>query len=220
MKKDDDLIRNGLIGISGAIPVAGGSIAFLLDKYVPSRAEQKKKAYIERLAKDIEEIKEKVSIENMDTPEFQSIFARLLHASIDEYREEKLNAFRNLTLNVLVEPKSFNKIDYFSRLVLLMVPDEILILRVFYLLDVKGELSSYDQGPKRDINMILEKVYGFQDRLYIQALIINLQIYRLILGNDAAKQKYGNGRDGLFLTDFGKSYLRYVFEPEEGFNVE
>ena len=217
LKDKEDFVRNGLIAASSAIPYVGGTISFLLDKYIPSEAEKRKNEFLNRIADDLEELKGKVNECNYESPEFVSIFTRLLRASIDEFREEKITSFRNLVINIVIAPHKFNAIDFYSRLVIKMIPDEILILRVFYLLDVRGELKTYDSNKdKRDVYEIIEKVYGLKDRLYIDALLIECQRYRLILGNKAAQDKYGNGREGLYLNEIGRDYLKYIFEPKEG----
>jgi hypothetical protein len=213
----EDLVRNSLIAVSGAIPYVGGSLSFLLDKYIPSEAEKRRNEFLNKLADDLEELKDKVEDFNFSSPEFLNIFTRMLRASIDEYRDEKITAFRNLVINIVISPQKFNELDYYSRLVIKMIPDEIKILRVFYLLDVKNELKSFDiNRDKRDIYEIISKVYGTQDYLYIQALLIECQRYRLILGNEVAQKKYGDGREGLYLTEIGKNFLQYIFEPKEG----
>lgn len=215
MDEEKDIIRNSVIALTAAIPVAGGTISFLLDKYIPSEAERKRNEFIKCLECDIEEIKEKIDISNLDTPEFYSIFNKLLKASMEEYREEKLNAFRNLALNVILEPQKFNKIDFYTRLVISLVPDEIMLLRVLYLLDVKGELKFYDNNPKkRNIFNIISKLYGIEDHLYIQAMLTNCGRYRLILSNGELNIQFG--RAGYFLSDLGKDFLSYVFLPKEG----
>lgn len=212
-----DVIRNGLIAVTAAIPYAGGTLSFLLDKYIPSEAERKRNEFINSLACDLEEIKEKLDVSNLDTPEFHSIFTRLLKASMEEYRNEKLNAFRNLVINTLLKPVEFNKLDFFSQLVIALVPDEIMILRVFFLLDVKGELKELDNTHNRDIYSIVSRLYDINDHLYIQALLIDCQRYRLILGSPEIEKR--QGRKGLFLTDLGKDFLSYIFMPKEGDKV-
>lgn len=215
MEENKDIIRNGFIALTAAVPYAGGTISFLLDKYIPSEAERKRNEFIRCLENDIEEIKEKIDIANLDTPEFYSIFTKLLKASMEEYRNEKIQAFRNLTLNIVLEPQKFNKIDFFTRLVISLVPDEIMILRVFYLLDVKGELKVYDNNPqKRDIYDIISKLYGVENDLYLRALITDCTRYRLILASNEINKKFG--REGLFLSDLGKDFLSYIFLPKEG----
>lgn len=214
-KSKKDMIRDGLIALTSAIPYAGGTLSFLLDKYIPSEAERKRNDFIMTLANDLEEMKEKIDVSNLDTPEFYSIFTKLLKASMEEYRDEKITAFRNLTLNIILEPHKFNKLDFYTQLVISLVPDEIMILHIFYLLDVKGELKSLDNNKeKRDIYDIISRVYGINDYLYIQALIIDCQRYRLILSSRQIQRK--EGRSGLFLSDLGKDFLSYIFLPKEG----
>lgn len=215
MEDKKDIIRNSLIALSAAIPYVGGTLSFLLDKYIPSEAEKKRNEFIMSLANDLEEMKEKINVCNLETPEFYSIFTKLLKASMEEYRNEKLTAFRNLAINIVLEPQKFNKVDFFTQLVISLVPDEIMILRVFYLLDVKGELQSFDNNKEeRDIFDIILKVYGINDRLYIQALLTDCQRYRLILASNEIHKKVG--RDGLYLSDLGKDFLSYIFLPKDG----
>lgn len=215
MEDKKDIIRNGIIALTAAIPYAGGTLSFLLDKYIPSEAERRKNEFIMTLAKDLDEMKEKIDVSNLDTPEFYSIFTKLLKAAMEEYREEKVTAFRNLTLNIILEPQKFNKIDFYTRLAISLVPDQIMILRIFYLLDVEGKLKSLDSNKeKRDIYNIISQIYDINDYSYIQALIIDCQRYRLLLASNQMKKK--TGRSGLFLSDLGKDFLSYILLPKEG----
>lgn len=107
-----DLIRNSLIALTSTVPYIGGTISFLLDKYIPSEAEKRRNEFIKKIEADLKEIEEKVDDFNLDTPEFYSIFTRLLKESMEEYRSEKITAFRNLTIHIVLEPQEFNKIDF------------------------------------------------------------------------------------------------------------
>ena len=51
-----DLIRNGLIALTSSVPYVGGTLSFLLDKYIPSEAEKRKNAFIKNLETDLQEI--------------------------------------------------------------------------------------------------------------------------------------------------------------------
>ena len=52
-------------------------------------AEKKHIALIKNLEADLQEVKGKVNNFNLETPEFYSIFTKLLKASMEEYRNEK-----------------------------------------------------------------------------------------------------------------------------------
>lgn len=210
-----DLIRNSLIALTSTVPYIGGTISFLLDKYIPSETEKRRNEFIKKLEADLKEIEEKVDDFNLDTPEFYSIFTRLLKESMEEYRSEKITAFRNLTIHIVLKPQEFNKIDFFAKLVISLVPDEIMILHIFYMLDVEGELKMLDGDiEKRDIYEIISKVYGIEDMEYMRALITDCQRYRLIIESQQMQKRMG--RKGLFLSDLGREFLTYIFSPKEG----
>ena len=213
--KDD--VRNILIALSSAVPYAGGTISFILDKYIPSEAERRKNEFIMQLSNDLDVLKEKIDIKNFETPEFKSVFVKLLQASIEEHRQEKIVAFRNISLNLLMKTEylSFDKSEFYSRLILILVPDEIKILHTFYLLDVKKVLNHYDDESKpRDIYCIIEKMWGKVDKEYIKALITDCLRYVLISGSQEQQKVYS--REGLFITELGKGFVNFIFNPIEG----
>ena len=212
----NDKIRDALIAMSSLVPVVGGTISFILDKYLPSEAEKKKEAFLLQLSEDIAQIKEEIDVRNLETPEFQAIFTRIMHAVIEEYRQEKIVAFRNITINLISNPNilNFNKADFYSRLVVMLIPDEIKMLYLFYLLDVKNELQELDDNPaRRDIYSIAVKVWGCIDKEYFGALTTNCTRYYLIWSSKAQQKK--SSRDGLFLSELGKGFVKYIFEPIE-----
>lgn len=135
---------------------------------------------------------------------------------MEEHRKEKLVAFRNISLNLLNDTIhiSFNRAEFFSKLVFTLIPDELKLLHTFYLLDVKGTLSHYDKmTKKRDIYYIVEKVWNSTDKEYIRALVTDCARYQLISGSPEQKRRYS--REGLFLTDLGREFVEYIFNPIE-----
>lgn len=209
-----DTIRNIGIAAVAAVPYVGGPLAFLLDKYVPEENKRRQNEFITKLSDEVEKLKQKIDVKNMDTPEFKSIFMKLLSQAIFEHREEKITSFRNILLNVLIEGiDHFDKAEFFSRLVIDLMPDEIKILNVFYQLDVKNIKLFEDQGNRRDIYPVLMNLFNEPDKEYIQALIHDCMRYNLISGSGAQAKKYG--REGIFITELGIQFVQYIFEPSE-----
>ena len=208
-----DVSRNAAIAGVAAVPYVGGSISFLLDKYIPSEAERRKNEFLQKLSDDIQELKEKVDMFDMESPAFHSVYLKLLKASMEEYRQEKINSFRNLALNSLLMPERLNKIEFFTNLAIQLVPDEIRVLYVMYLLDVKRDPLIEDQGEKRDIQAILKRYCHIDNEGYAAALMVDCMRYTLIAGSAALQKK--EEREGVFLTDLGKEFASYIFEPEE-----
>ena len=210
-----DTIRNIGIASVAAVPLVGGPLSFLLDKYVPEENRRRQNVFVLKLSEDVEKLKDRIDVKNMETPEFKAIFMKLLSESIFEHREEKLGSFRNILLNVLIEDniEKFDKAEFFARLVMDLMPDEIKILNIFYQLDVKNIKMFEDQGGKRDIYPILMNLFNESDKEYIQALLNDCMRYNLISGSTRQTQKYG--REGIFITELGVQFVQYIFEPSE-----
>ena len=109
--------------------------------------------------------------------------------------------------------EKFDKAEFFARLVMDLMPDEIKILNIFYQLDVKNIKMFEDQGGKRDIYPILMNLFNESDKEYIQALLNDCMRYNLISGSTRQTQKYG--REGIFITELGVQFVQYIFEPSE-----
>lgn len=214
MTNEKDFLRNVGIAAIGAVPYVGGPISFLLDKYVPEENKRRQNELISKLGEDIEKLKEKIDVKNMDTPEFKSIFMKLFSESIFEHRKEKIDSFRNILLNTLIDESglSFDKAEFYARLVIDLIPDEIKILNVFYQLDVK-QTAIEDRNNKRDIYIMLMDMFNETNREYIEALVHDCMRYNLISGSPKQKAKYG--REGIFITDLGRDFVEYIFSPVE-----
>ena len=91
-----------------------------------------------------------------------------------------------------------------------MVPDQIVLLHVFYRLDVTKEISYLDKGEHRDIKCILEKLHIHMPDEYRIALVSDLSIMRLILASIGTQKK--KGRSGQFLSELGEDFCHYIFE--------
>lgn len=215
-KAQEDLTRNLIIAGTAIIPVVGGPLSFLLDKYLPSQLEQKRNLYLKQLSEEIDRLKEKIDIHNFETPEFQSIFMTLLRHAIAEYREEKIDAFKNLTLSVAMDPNCFNKVDFYSRLVIIMIPDEIRIIKFTYALDADPEFQKLDNPAEdRKLAEIISNYWNVEQD-YITSLLMDCMRYGLLTG--AKNMEKEKGRGGIFITSMGVDFLTYIGNPEENFD--
>lgn len=70
----EELIRNVCIAASAAIPVAGGSISVLLDKYLPNKIEERKQNILENVQTDLSRIDINVLENKLDNEEFYTVF--------------------------------------------------------------------------------------------------------------------------------------------------
>ena len=77
-----DTIRNIGIASVAAVPLVGGPLSFLLDKYVPEENRRRQNVFVLKLSEDVEKLKDRIDVKNMETPEFKAIFMKLLSESI------------------------------------------------------------------------------------------------------------------------------------------
>lgn len=210
----NDNEKNLLVIISSMIPTIGGTLSFILDKYLPSETEKRRIEFLTQIERDITQLKKQVDLRRMETPEFQAIFSRLLKSVVEEHRKEKIDAFRNITVKLITNPYNldFNKIDFYARLALILIPDELKLLHLFYQMDVKKLFKEYDTDIKRrDFISIVDQLWGEIDREYLMALITDCSRYQLISASSAQQKRYQ--REGLFLTTLGEEFLEYIYEP-------
>ena len=84
-----DLIRNIFVAGTGMIPVAGGVISFLLDKYLPSAVEERRTYFLNQLENDFQKLPIDIIKKLENNNEFHSIFLKVLNAITYEHKLEK-----------------------------------------------------------------------------------------------------------------------------------
>lgn len=112
-----NVIKAGL----NAIPCVGGVIASLIDDYIPKFKEERLRKLLDDLSKDAQAMGEKLSSiqeEYVHSEEYAFLFERCLKNAMDNYREEKLKAYRAILLNALLPgaPDEDRKIFYLALL--------------------------------------------------------------------------------------------------------
>jgi hypothetical protein len=101
------------------IPWIGGSLSSLLNDYMPNASQERLKNYLISLALDSDNIQNqlKENREALDkrikTDEFEFIFIKCLKAVQENYQQEKLNAYRAILLNSILEDNPTEQKEYF-----------------------------------------------------------------------------------------------------------
>lgn len=84
-----------------AVPVFGGSIASLLDDFIPASREKRLREFAERVANDINTIQNLIDTDYVKSDEFAYLFTRVFQNVTRDYQQSKLNAYRNILVNSL-----------------------------------------------------------------------------------------------------------------------
>lgn len=208
-KKDNinELIRNLGISITSLIPVGGGVLSFFLDKYLPNTIEKRKNEFLNKLAKDMENLPEDVVKKIYESKEFTSIVLKVFKSVIYEEQEIKINAFRNIIMNTALSlDNETNEKEFYIKLIMELTTDQIKILQLFYLRDSKNVIRF------TSIYKYISKMWKNVDESYRFALVTELIRYGLITSSNKMQRNKGEGEH---LSKFGKRFIYFIFQPNE-----
>ena len=199
-----ELIRNLFVAGTGVIPVVGGAISVLLDKYLPSAIENRRTQFLNQLEKDFQKLPYDI-IKNLENNEdFYTVFLKVLNVITYEHKIEKIIVFRNILINsTILAETEFNEIDYFIKLINTLSIDQIKILHLFYLRDCKNNVEF------KNIDKFLEENWGI-DKSYRWSLVTELIRDGLI---SSSRERQRNKGDGHQLSVFGENFINYIFAP-------
>lgn len=114
-----DHAKNTIMAAISAIPYIGGPIATLIDKYIPSKKQERLLNFIKDLELSIVNIHESLDYNYIQTEEFAFIFEQTFKSVADNHQKEKLECYKAILLNTLKNPKSipFEEKELYLRLV-------------------------------------------------------------------------------------------------------
>lgn len=208
----EELIRNVCIAASAAIPVAGGSISVLLDKYLPNKIEERKQNILENVQTDLSRIDINVLENKLDNEEFYTVFLKVLNKSIANHRKEKLMAFRNIIFNdIISEEMAFDEVSLYIRLVDELTVDQIKILNLFYRTYVINDDKYKDIMQRNSLNNIIRTIWSNIDEDYLMACTTELIRFQLLIGRTESMKR--SSIDGFTLSRFGERFVKFIFNP-------
>ncbi len=214
MKKD--LVRNIFVAATGFVPVAGGTLSFLLDKYLPSAIEARKNSFLSKLEDDLEKIPKETIEQIYSNPDYTSIIIKIFRNALEDDRVEKINAFRNIFINATINKDvSFSEQSFYVKLVTDLTVDQIRVLHLFYLRDYKKSISF---GKGNSVNTYIDENWKGVDESYRFALVTEIMRYGLVTGSQKSQQE--NNSEGHFLSPLGVRFIEYVFSPVETLTQE
>ena len=158
---------------------------------------------INRIADDLEGLKEQGGEIDIESPEFLTTFMKVLRHGLEEHREEKIAAFRNVLLNTAGNSDApVNEKDFYIRLIDTLTIDQIRILNLFYRRDVEGNLSF---GAENDINKYLENEWSAVDEHNRSACLTELIRFFIITSSEEMQKKRASRAIWLLTLGSGSS---------------
>ncbi len=185
-----DLLRNiGLSAVS-AIPVCGSILTYLLDKKMPEQIVLRYYSFLEEFEKDILSLNKKIEYEQFETPQFYTMFVKVLNEVVESHIEDKRVIFKNILLNTLDNRWDYNKNDFFYLLTTDFSTDDLKYLLLHY-------LKVSENMNENIVRKMLKRFPEQED--YVMTIASRMVRLKLIQGKS--------------LTKFGEEYCEFVFQP-------
>lgn len=205
-------VRTAVVAATAGIPLLGGPISVLLDKYLPDYAQRKRDAFLEQVGNGLAELEKRIKPENLLRDEFLSVFVKTTQQAITEHSDEKTECLRSIILNSSLEPSaSFDERTLFLRLVSDLTEDQIKILKAIY---ISGAI------PKDKYKSLLDytvELWPEIDPDYLMACTTELLRYNFVSsafktrGEQAGLQE--PKPDFHRLTGLGERFVSYISSP-------
>ncbi|MDE2810068.1 MAG: hypothetical protein OXN90_16770 [Gemmatimonadota bacterium] len=103
-----------------AVPHVGGSIAILLDEYVPSATERSIQRALEHFGNRLEQLEKRIDFDAVNKDDFAELFKSCYLSIVRSHREEKLKAAAAILANLFLreddpDKLSYTELDHYSR---------------------------------------------------------------------------------------------------------
>lgn len=188
-----DCLRNISIGALASLPYIGGPLSYIIDKSVPEQVSVRYSTFMKSLEKDIATLKKKIDYSRFETPQFYSMFVKVIHEVMCNHIEEKRILYKNILINTVDAFWNCNKNDFFLSVTERLSPDAINYLYLIY--------TGFDQSEQKDNFLAignLMKVFPSQSD-YLMEIGSELVRYHLV--------------EGVKMTQLGKQYCNFIFSP-------
>lgn len=191
--KNNDLLRNLGLGVIASLPYAGGTLAYIMDKNIPVQIDLRYSNFVESLENDIQSMKKEIDYSRFETPQFYSVFVKVIHEIISNHLEEKRIVYKNILINTVDLSWNCNKNDFFFSITTHLSLDAMNYLFLIYL----GVARSNYRNISFSLSDLMKRLKSQSD--YLVTIVSELGRYNLI--------------KGLELTEFGKQYCNFIFSP-------
>lgn len=205
--KASDHVANIVKATLNAVPILGGSIASLIDDYIPESRQKRIEEFSKSLAEEMERLADSLDETYVKTDEFAYLFTRVYQDVTRDYQQEKLVAYRNMLVNSLRADRNSVEHEWSLTLLEQMTPLHIITLAVFESnarnsrkFHLSNRTVSFHRQVERLTNLTWDIAF---------AVIQDLNRFGLL---DTSGITYSSRITGLekFLTPMGRKFLNFI----------
>ena len=188
-----DALRNIAISAFAAMPYVGGSLSYIMDKTIPEQISVRYTSFMEALEKDIISIKKEIDYARFETPQFYSMFVKILDEIISTHIEDKRVVYENILINTVDTSWDQSRNEFFFLITRNLSSDALNYLYLLYL-----EIPKMRKNREKSlVKELMDLLPPYKD--YILTFTSELIRFKLITGSS--------------LTAFGEQYCDFIFSP-------
>jgi len=200
----------------------GSPIATLISEFIPSQRFLRLEKFVEQLSEDLKNYNDSVIKDYINTNEFAFIFEQCFRAVIENYHQEKINLYKSILINSMIENHIIQEEkEFFLNLTKQLTITHIKILK--FLSDPFEYITQLGLKPE-DIrgnwNNFLPILFPDIDYEIIKTAFDDLANYGLININSSmfstmtTKSGYARIEETSKFSEFGEKYFSYVTANE------
>lgn len=214
-----DAVMSVIKAAVNAVPYVGGSLASLMDDFIPTELNKRKDNLLLQLEKDFKDLEDRINTEVLKESYFISIFLSSFKSAMATEKQEKIDCYRAIILNAAIaQQPNTDEIQMMLRITDSLTPLHIKLIKLFndpqrYLVenpDIQAKLTNVSMGG---INTLTLACFPEYNQELIKVALKDLTIMGIGNGLEGGITMTRNGILSPRLTEFGKKYLTFITMP-------
>lgn len=215
--KNQDHLKNISIAALSAIPITGGPISVLFDKYIPEHIGQKRNKLLQQINEELSFIEQNNTDFDIQNERFISIFTKCMKKAMEEFEKEKIEAFKNIILNYSIhQDMAFDETTLFINWIQEFTVDQIKLIRSID----RHDSIAYQDVKSGDLYQLLKVLHPDAPLDYLMIIgqdLISKKIvmhHNSIFSRELRKQQKIVGTNQIWhLSYLGKRFVEFITTP-------
>lgn len=212
-EKTKESIKTITVASVSAIPLVGGSLSVLLDKYLPNYIQRKKDQFLEEVGVEIERLKAKNLAVDIESEEFMTTLIKCTKLVLDESKAEKIEAYKNIILNSsLAKHSNFDEKTLFLSWLEKFTIDQIRIIKA--VLDgQEGVVYVGEKSMWKFVSKIFPELPSDYMMVITQELVSNAIFFSGSDGDYRKAEMPKQEKQLYFITPIGERFIKFISTP-------
>ena len=199
------------VAAASALPILGGPLSVLLDKYLPEFVEDRRKQFWIEIDQIIGQLEDKGKQPDVRSQKFLSVFVKCFRLATEEYEEEKIQAFRNIIVNSsLPNSSEFDETTLYMNWVREFTVDQIRVLKA---IKHNSQIAFDDSSP--ELYYILKAHFPDVPKDYLIMCAQELVSKNIVVYGKGHRVRELNNHENKiwFLSNMGERFVSFIEIP-------